>query len=78
MLTPEVQVEGHLPRASAASVGHGNEKTTMGDDQARNEAFTCDCSVGHRKEKAIMGDVITARHEMKPDTIESSKIPISA
>ena len=39
---------------------------------------TCVCSVGHRNEKAIMGDVIRARHEMKPDTFKSTKIPISA
>ena len=39
---------------------------------------TCVCSVGHRNEKAIMGDVIRARHEIKPDTFKSSKIPISA
>ena len=36
---------------------------------------TCVCSVGHRNEEAIMG---THKHEMKPDTMKSSKIPISA
>ena len=39
---------------------------------------TCVCSVGHRNEKAIMGGVIRARHEIKPDSLKSSKIPISA
>ena len=56
------------------------EKTMLTPELSRLKGApsTCVCSVGHRNEKAIMGCVIRARYEIKPDTCESSKIPISA
>ena len=46
--------------------------------QVEGRTITCVCSVGHRKDKATMGDGVTTRHKIKPNTTESSKIPISA
>ena len=65
------------PRQQAAVE---QEKTMLTPELSRLKGApsTCVCSVGSRNEKASMGDVIRARHEIKPDTLKSSKIPISA
>ena len=56
------------------------ERTMLAPELSRLKGTpsTCVCSVGYKKEKAIMGCVIRAKHEIKPDTCKSSKIPISA